>query len=434
MKTNRLLILLTLPLGWLTGCTDNCEETRTFRRYVPVTFTLREIREGVRTEAARSLVKPGKIYAKDGYLFINELKEGIHLIDNRNPTAPQPVAFLRIPGNGDMAVRNNILYADSYMDLVAFDISNPAQPREVSRVQSVFPSGQFEGGSWSVNPQTVMLSDQRVEYVTETIKTDCEGGTSSQWGGCVNCDTLRFSNQSSFASGGGAAAPSSNGTAGSMARFALYNDFLYTVSQSDMQLFNIQNEANPVARARINIGWGIETIFPYKDKLFIGSQTGMHIYDNANPASPVRLSTFQHARVCDPVVVHGNTAYVTLRNGNQCGGFTNQLDVIDITSLTNPRLLRSYPMQNPHGVGIDFPNVFICEGQHGLKTFDATSALDVKQLEHLTGMHAYDVIPLGRSAIGNLLIMVGQDGLYQFDYSNPRQLRQLSKISVNRPY
>jgi hypothetical protein len=196
-----------------------------------------------------------------------------------------------------------------------------------------------------------------------------------------------------------------------------------------MQLFNIQDAANPVARTRINLGWGIETIFPYKDKLFIGSQTGMHIYDNANPASPVRLSTFQHARVCDPVVVHDNIAYVTLRSGNECRGFTNQLDVVDITSLTNPRLLRSYPMQNPHGLGVDFPNLFICEGKFGLKTFDARSALDVKQLQHLSSMHAYDVIPL----TGTLLV-IGQDGLYQFDYTNPGQLTQLSKIQVNRPY
>jgi hypothetical protein len=431
MKPN-LLLLFSLSLLYLTGCTDKCQETRTYRRYVPVTFTLREIREGVRIEEARTLVKPGKIYTKDGYLFINELKEGIHLIDNRNPAAPNPVAFLRVPGNGDMAIRNSILYVDSYMDLVAFDISDPAHPREVSRVQSVFPSGQFEGGSWSVNPQTVMLSDQRVEYVTETIKTDCEGGSSNQWIGCPNCDVV-FSSQSSFASSK-ASTPNSNGTAGSMARFALYNDFLYAVSQSDMQLFNIQNAANPIARNRINMGWGIETIFPYKDKLFIGSQTGMHIYDNADPANPVRLSTFQHARVCDPVAVHDNIAYVTLRNGTQCGGFTNQLDVVDITSLTNPRLLRSYPMQNPHGLGIDFPNLFICEGNFGLKTFDAKSALDVKQLQHLTSMHAYDVIPLKGANGGGLLLVIGQDGLYQFDYTNPGQLRQISKISVDRPY
>ncbi len=239
---------------------------------------------------------------------------------------------------------------------------------------------------------------------------------------------MTFDSRTQFAFSG-TAAPNTNGTAGSMARFALYDNFLYTVSQTTMQLFDIQNAANPTAHSRVNLGWGIETIFPYKDKLFIGSQTGMHIYDNANPAKPVQLSTFQHARVCDPVVVHGNTAYVTLRNGNQCGGFTNQLDVIDITSLTSPRLLKSYPMQNPHGLGVDFPNLFICEGQHGLKRFDATANLDVKQIEHVAGIHAYDVIPLGKH-----VLMVGQDGLYQFDYANPKQLRILSKIDVDRPY
>ena len=425
MKANRLLFLLILPALSLTNCTDKCEETRTYRRYVPVTLTLREVREGVRVEEARTLQKPGKIYTKDGYLFINELKEGIHLIDNRNPASPRPVAFLRIPGNGDMAVRNNILYADSYMDLVAFDISDPAKPREVNRVQSVFANGQFEGGWWSVNTQTVTLSDQRVEYVTETVKTNCDGPNGVQtFNNCPNCDVV-FLSQASVNSPG----PNTNGVAGSMARFALYNNFLYAVSSSDMQLFDIQNAANPTPRNRISLGSGIETIFPYKDKLFIGSQTGMLIYDNANPANPVRLSTFQHARVCDPVVVNDNIAYVTLRDGTSCGGFKNQLDVVDITSLTNPRLLKSYPLQNPHGLGIDFPNLFICEGKFGLKSFDAQSALDIKQIEHLPGQDAYDVIPLN-----NTLLMIGKDGLYQFDYSNPSQLRQLSKIPVSRPY
>ncbi|GAB3892579.1 LVIVD repeat-containing protein [Spirosoma agri] len=426
MNVNRLLILFVILAIGQTSCTDQCEETRTFKRFTPVTLTIRQVREGVRVEESRALQNPGKIYTKDGYLFINELKEGIHLIDNRNPTAPNPVAFLRIPGNGDMAVRNNILYADSYMDLVAFDISDPAHPKEVSRVESVFTNGQFDGGFWSVNTQTVTLSDQRVDYITETIKTDCE--SAGQWrNNCPNC--VQFDGVLNFASSSSSPAPATNGTSGSMARFALYDNFLYTVSQSDLQLFDIQDATKPTPRNRVTMGWGIETIFPYKDKLFIGSQTGMLIYDNANPAKPVHLSTFQHARVCDPVVVHDNIAYVTLRNGSQCGGFTNQLDVVDVSSLTSPRLIKSYPMQNPHGLGVDFPSLFICEGQHGLKSFNASSAMDIKQLEHLSGMNAYDVIPLGKT-----LLMVGRDGLYQFDYTNPAQLRQLSKIAVDRPY
>jgi hypothetical protein len=70
----------------------------------------------------------------------------------------------------------------------------------------------------------------------------------------------------------------------------------------------------------------------------------------------------------------------------------------------------------------------LCEGQHGLKSLDATNDFDIKQIEHLTNMDAYDVIPLSNK----VLLMIGKDGFYQFDYSNPKQLKQLSKIPVNR--
>ena len=425
-----LYFLLLLPLVWIdSSCRDQCTETRTSRRYVPITLTADQVRKGVGVENARVLTKPGKIYTKDGYLFINELKEGIHIIDNHNPSAPAFVAFLRIPGNGDMAIRNNILYADSYMDLVALDITDPKAVREVNRVQNVFTQGTFEGGSWSFNQQNVTLSDMRVDYVTETVKTNCEGTTNqygSWYGGwsCPNCDVAQFASASPSNT-----PASTNGVAGSMARFALYNDFLYTVGQADMQLFDIKTPTAPRASSRVNLGTGIETVFPYKDKLFIGSQTGMLIYDNKNPAQPVRMSVFQHARVCDPVVVNDDIAYITLRSGNTCGGFTNQLDVVDIKDLFNPKLLKSYPMINPRGLGVDFPDLFIAEGASGLKSLDVADPMNVKQLQHIAGMDGYDVIPLGKT-----LLMTGKDGLYQYDYTNPAQLRLLSKLAVTSPF
>jgi prepilin-type processing-associated H-X9-DG protein len=41
-----------------------------------------------------------------------------------------------------MAVKGNILYADSHVDLVAFDISNPASIHEVGRVENIFLPGR----------------------------------------------------------------------------------------------------------------------------------------------------------------------------------------------------------------------------------------------------------------------------------------------------
>ncbi|XWW48050.1 hypothetical protein JYG30_11665 [Fibrella sp. USSR17] len=429
-----LYVLLLAPLTLIDmACTDQCTETRVFRQYTPVSLTTAQVRMGLNVAPARGLINPGKIYTKDGYLFINELKMGIHIIDNRNPSEPKSVAFVNIPGNGDIAVRGNFLYADSYMDLVTLDISNLADIHEVARTQNVFTQGQFDGGWWYYSPtnSNSLIQDQRVDYMKQTVKTNCEASPATGGGWWGGVQFALSSSDSKASSGGG----SGSGTSGSMARFALHDKFLYAVSSSDMKLFNVQQPEKPALSNTINMGWGIETIFPYKDKLFIGSQTGMLIYDNANPAQPKQLSVFQHARVCDPVVVNDNTAYVTLRSGTTCQGFNNQLDVVDISNLSSPKLMKSYPMRNPHGLGVDFPNLFICEGAYGLKSFNVSDPMQVDKnlLQYMEDLQAYDVIPMGGVSGQKTLLLIGKDGFFQFDYTNPSRLRLLSKIPVSRP-
>lgn len=406
------------------SCTDYCEETRTYRTTQPITLGVEQIRRSVATEAPQALKNTGKIYVKDNFLFINELKKGIHIIDNTNPSSPQVVSFLKIPGVVDMAVKDNILYADSYMDVVALDITNPKAIKEVGRVNEVFQNGTADGISWWYNAQNQTITDYEWATVTQKVRSSC-----GQYGGGIvyALEDVAFKNAGTTTQAG-TSGPTANpgvGTGGSMARFTIYDNYLYTVSNTDLQLFNIKNKEKPLKSTSINLGWGIETIYPYKDKLFIGSNTGMYIYDNKNPEKPERLSIFQHARACDPVVVHENTAYVTLRSG-WCGAAPNRLDVVNIENLNAPFLIKSYEMKNPHGLGIDFPNLFICEGQYGLKSFDATSATDIKIQQHIENLDAFDVIPLS----GKHLLMIGKDGLYQYDYSNPKALKLLSKIEV----
>ncbi|TDE13968.1 hypothetical protein E0F88_18205 [Dyadobacter psychrotolerans] len=389
-----------------------------------------ELRMQVKAESARSLERPGKMYVKGNYLFVNEIKEGIHIIDNSNPSSPKFVSFIKIPGNGDIAVRDNILFADSFSDLVALDITDPVNAKETGRVRNVFKNGVFDGGGWSLNETIGSINDSNVEFVTEEITTNCEDGVSPGWwwGGGV----FALADLASFSSSSPAASPNSagsNGQAGSMARFALHQNFLYTVSQSSLQLFNISNPREPKDFKTINMGWGIETIFPYQNKLFIGSSTGMFIYDNSNPAEPVKLSSFQHGRACDPVVVHDDIAYVTLRTGTACVGSQNQLDLVDVSNPSAPQLIKSYQMQNPHGLSIDFPNLYLCEGEHGLKVFDVKDkfAVNDHQLAHFKDMDAYDVISLGKT-----LLLIGKDGFYQYDATNPKDLKLLSKIPVGK--
>lgn len=218
----------------------------------------------------------------------------------------------------------------------------------------------------------------------------------------------------------------SGGIGGSMARFAVVGNYLYTVGDTDLTVFDISNASNPVQGERIKLGFGIETIYPYGSNLFIGSRAGMKIYDNTNPRNPVFLSEYVHIQACDPVVVQGRYAYVTLRNGTTCRNGANLLDVVDISDLKNPKVVNSILMTNPHGLGVDGKDLFVGEGDFGLKVFDLTDPTMPKLTQVLESVKTFDVIPLRSKT----LVVVGNDGLYQFDYTNRTALQRLSKIDV----
>jgi hypothetical protein len=153
----------------------------------------------------------------------------------------------------------------------------------------------------------------------------------------------------------------------------------------------------------------------------------MLVYNVADVTKPEYISSFWHATGCDPVVVQNNKAYVTIRGGNPCGSNVNRLDVLDITNIKTPSLMRSYSMTGPYGLGIDDDVLFVCDGTDGLKVYNAADPYLIS--EHLLAtfkdINAYDVIPLGNS-----LLMIGQDGFYQYDYTNLNDIRQISSIKV----
>jgi hypothetical protein len=436
MKQRLLLFLLIIPALALWSCNDQCQEKRVTRRLSQVTRSMSELRTQVGSGTPQALIHPGKMYVKDKYLFINEIKAGIHVIDNGDPANPKFVSFIKIPGNGDLAVRDNILYADSFSDLVAINIQDPLNVKEEGRVENVFENGQFDGVAWAINKVTGAISDASIRdfdvtYTAETITTNCEDDFISpifyRFMGAMDAS---FSSSSQAQSSATSSAGGTNGQGGSMARFALHSDFLYTVGTNSLHLFNISTPTQPRDFATVQIGWGIETIFPYQNKLFIGSNTGMYIYDNSNPAAPKQLSVFQHGRACDPVVVENDLAYVTIRTGTGCGGSQNQLDLVDISNPSSPQLLKTYQMQNPHGLSINSPTLYLCEGEHGLKVFDVTDklAIDKNLLANFKEMDAYDVISLGKT-----LLVIGKDGFYQYDATDSKNLRLLSKILVENP-
>lgn len=107
--------------------------------YSPVLMKRSELEQSVKMDVARTLKDPGKIYTYGNYIFISERFEGVHVVDNSDPSNPVNIAFVVVPGCVDMAVKNNVMYVDNAVDLVSLSIENVTDIKVLSRNTNVFP-------------------------------------------------------------------------------------------------------------------------------------------------------------------------------------------------------------------------------------------------------------------------------------------------------
>jgi hypothetical protein len=420
--TNNLVFIFCtlLFISLLNGCVkDTITRTRTYSYYLPVYKTAAEVRANIKSNGPQDVVNPGKIVLLGNYIFLNETDKGIHVIDNSKPAAPRNVAFIDIPGNIDLALKGNTLYADLYTDLVTLDISDPLHVIVKKYNEGVFPYRSYGNGFYNDSTKIIASWVRRDTTVTEKLNDD-SGIIFPQ----IAYMDMSFSSSSSS---GAKNSGSPIGKGGSMARFTIVDKRLYTVSNSDLNVFNITIPNDPVYNKKVNLGtWNIETIFPFKDKIFIGSQNGMFVYNISNADEPFLVGKFSHVQSCDPVIADDNYAYVTLRTGSICFGNTNQLEILQLNSYTNPTLLRAYSFTNPHGLSKDGDLLFICDGADGLKIYNAATVINLKLIKQFTGLETYDVI-----TYNHIALVVAKDGLYQYDYSNANNIHLVSKIGIS---
>ncbi len=336
-----------------------------------------------------------KIYLIGNTLIRTTPGKNIRFYDISSPANPRNVSTIAIEGNNDVAATGDYMYADRGTDLVIYDISNIASPRALDTIKRVFNRPYY--GYWEGNDVV-------------------EVGGASGCGGCSDESPVAMSEPTR-----GNDAAERGGQGGSMARFVIVGDYLYCVDVSQLTVFDISDPARPRYKNAVDIGWQIETIFPSGTNLFIGGQSGMYIYDIHDAEEPKYVSEFTHVRSCDPVVVEGNLAYVTLRGGTVCGGYTNQLDIIDISDIKNPRLIRTVELSGPYGLTVRDGRVLVCDGSQGLKLIDATRPTPPVSI--LTDLTPYDVI-----LRDNLLVVTAESGYYLYDASDLSQLRRFSAI------
>ncbi len=85
-------------------------------------------------------------------------------------------------------------------------------------------------------------------------------------------------------------------------------------------------------------------------------------------------------------------------------------------------------MHNPHGLSIQGATLYVCDGNQGLKSFNVSDPMNIQPTAKDPSLRkAYDVIALGGT---QTLIVVGRDGIYQYDNSDVNNLKQISVLAV----
>ena len=427
-QTRYIFSAMVLLLAFSSACTDKIFET--FTANAPVYLSYTNLRSAVKMNTAQKLNNPGKIYFKDNFIFINEKMRGIHVFDVSDPKNPQNKGFIEIPGNVDIAIKDNILYADSYVDLVAIDVSSFSAMKEVGRVEKVFP---YTLPKYDTKYPLAKLDETKgvvTGWEVKSVRQELEQRYYPIYYGDAYY-TMDKAYGLSNAVGGTTGA--TYGVGGSMARFGLYKDFLYIVNQSSLLTFKLNSNSQVTLLNTSYVSWNAETIFITDNHLFMGTQNGLIVLSLEVPERPTQIGNFTHMTSCDPVVIKGDLAFVTLKGGTTCrGGILNQLDVLQMSnSYTKFTLLKSYPMNGPQGLGIDGDLLFLCDGDAGLKIYNVADPLTISQnlIASFPSINAYDVIPMNK-----YLFMIGEKGFTLYDYSSIQNIKQIGFIPVEKFY
>lgn len=214
------------------------------------------------------------------------------------------------------------------------------------------------------------------------------------------------------------------GKGGSLARFTIVGNYLYLADYATIETYDISSPQATVKKSSVNVGFGVETIYPYKDKLFLGGQDGMYIYSISNPLTPVKLGEARHVRTCDPVVANDSIAYVTLRGSGNCGAAQDALYIYNIENITAPVQKSLLPLSSPYGLGLKDTVVFVCRSFDGLSVVNVKNSKAPKLMYTKTDGQYFDVIPYD-----NILVCYVKTGLILYDISDVNNLIKIGTFN-----
>lgn len=136
---NRLYLFLSIMLLSGVGVVYSFSIREVAPSYSPVIVERSVFEKSIKSMPAQDIVQVGKIYVKDSLLFIIDTYKGVHVVQNANPKNPEKLSFLRILGCTNMAIKGSVMYATCAEDIVAIDITDIHNIKEISRKREVLP-------------------------------------------------------------------------------------------------------------------------------------------------------------------------------------------------------------------------------------------------------------------------------------------------------
>jgi hypothetical protein len=311
-------------------------------------------------------------------LYVSDSDTGLHVYDVSNLSAPSKVIRIPVRGNVSSALKDGIVFTNDYNQLQAIRITDGSYD-VVAKIGE--PYSDPHGFPWH------------------------EGGGRDSGYGCMCSDNSFDPMTSPTPTGGGGS---------SFATFAVVDNELYRVNDDDLIVYDVTDAEKPAKVSSVHVDWNIETLYPTPNLLFIGGRLGMYIFDRGDPLHPKQLSKIEHTVACDPVVVEGTTAFVTLRQMGGCGGVTNELMCVNIEDPSAPVIIGEKPLTTPWGLAVQNQQLFLSHGDSGY------SLLDVSQPDAPEVKANWPTLPT-RDFIwsGNTLFVLSKDNVYIYDVANP---------------
>jgi hypothetical protein len=216
--------------------------------------------------------------------------------------------------------------------------------------------------------------------------------------------------------------PLSN-TGGALARFTILGGQLYLIDVNDLKVFQIDDPLNMEEVEENFIGSSSVILGASNGYLFVGSDFNLRIVSVENLET---IYVFFNLSKCDQVDVQNEYLYVLRRSEVGCRQGVNQLEIYNISNIEAPITEKSINLFDPMGLAIEGNQLFIAEGEVGLRQFAISDPLNPIEIRLID-----DIVALDVTAENGLLMVVGLEKLFQYQFQQDGEISFLSSVTFN---